>query len=105
MSGAEISPYSKSLSLSEIVRRCGGQVTAFKPRDMEAAENMLQLHQAKLRKAIQEERWPDCSAALRALTDEAMHAQKIAGELAMQSEMAHRVAEKISAKVVPSEWR
>lgn len=70
--------------------RQAGLATASRRADLKASEHMLQLHLAKFSKAIEQERWPDCSAALRALEDEAQHAQDAATQLALQRELSAR---------------
>lgn len=87
-------------SIADLVRSCGGQITAFTVADMEAAEKMMQLHLAKFSKALQGKHWADASAALRALEGESRHAQAIASDFTRQHQVETRFAEQLSAKAI-----
>lgn len=49
--------------------------------DLFAAIKMIELHKAKLHKAMASENYNDCSSALRALSEECAHAATLADNL------------------------
>lgn len=61
----------------------------YKPADVEAAENLMQIHLAKLTKAREAGDWPAACSAIRALGAECDHASRIATTISLHSHLDH----------------
>lgn len=59
--------------------------------DLAAAENMIQLHLAKLQKARQANDYPGACAALRAIQSETQNASQIATSLSLNAHLQARM--------------
>lgn len=55
--------------------------TAYKPADAYAALKMIEVHKAKLHKAMTAKNWADACAALRALEADCAHAGRVTAAL------------------------
>jgi hypothetical protein len=59
----------------------------YKPEDLVAAENIIDIQLAKLKKATKKNDWPSACAAIRALQGEIDHASSIAGALTLSAHL------------------
>jgi hypothetical protein len=59
-------------------------------KNLDSARHLLQVHFAKLNKAIDSANYSECCAALRAIEDEAQNALTIATKLSLDSHLVNR---------------
>jgi hypothetical protein len=59
----------------------------YKKEDLSAAMNLMNIHLAKLSKAVESESYPDACSALRAIQDECNNASRVAGNLSLRSHL------------------
>lgn len=65
--------------------------------DLVAAQNLLNIHNAKLKKAVDSENFAEACSAIRAIEDECEHASRIAATLSFKSrELAVNQAPRMS---------
>lgn len=62
-------------------------VQRYQQQDLSAAMNLMQIHMAKLTKAVETNRYPEACSALRAIQDEVTNASKVAATLSLSSHL------------------
>lgn len=62
-------------------------VRSYQQKDLSAAMNLMQIHMAKLTKAVETNRYPEACSALRAMQDEVNNASKVAATLSLSSHL------------------
>lgn len=62
-------------------------VQRYQKQDLSAAMNLMNIHMAKLTKAVEANRYPEACSALRALQDECNNASKVAATLSLSSHL------------------
>ena len=62
-------------------------VQRYQQQDLQAAMSLINIHMAKLTKAVESNRYPEACSALRAMQDECNNATKVAGALSLSSHL------------------
>lgn len=62
-------------------------VQRYQQQDLSAAMNLMNIHMAKLTKAVDENHYPEACSALRAMQDEINNATKVAAALSLSSHL------------------
>lgn len=62
-------------------------VQHYQKQDLSAAMNLMNIHMAKLTKAVEENHYPEACSALRAMQDECNNASKVAATLSLSSRL------------------
>jgi hypothetical protein len=61
----------------------------YQQQDLQAAMNLINIHMAKLTKAVETNRYPEACSALRAMQDECTNASKVAATLSLSSHLTN----------------
>ncbi|OZY84849.1 hypothetical protein CBP51_16950 [Cellvibrio mixtus] len=62
-------------------------VQRYQKQDLSAAMNLMNIHMAKLTKAVESNSYPEACSALRAIQDECNNASKVAATLSLSSHL------------------
>lgn len=62
-------------------------VQLYQKQDLQSAMNLMNIHMAKLTKAVEKNSYPDACSALRAMQDECTNASKVAVKLSLNSHL------------------
>lgn len=62
-------------------------VQRYQKQDLSAAMNLMNIHMAKLSKAVESNSYPEACSALRAIQDECNNASKVSATLSLSSHL------------------